>query len=657
MIQSHKILINRVFTSSTVSNIKDSDLTLFNSYYLTKEGTPDKIVDEYNVRGFLTHEKNQKIVINFFASLTGNPLMNEFFYSSNGTQFKASPSFKEIYYNDEKLAQSFNDYYNNSVTKGKTPTPSSLLNVPKFVENQLKNLSGEEFQYETFSQSSNYFLWNSAVMNEKYLDYIPLDFNSYTRNINTEDVIVTKPVGDNYLINVFIQKTVSQTAREIFEFCDEKIIKSISQGNIIFFNQSEPGIQFDIVNTININNNVDSTFQNITATSISNIPNSLESYNIDPGISPQEEVFPGVSSLRNAISETTNVTRSSTQNNITGTTGSTQLVQCFVDLNLSTDENELYFIGIPSISFESNTITVYEGTKFSTRLILSEPAIGSGSITINWIFYPQSIQPTEFEYGIPSSLNKTYYFSPGDEFILIDDIKISQDIFKYPPRYFEMNIVNPFNVITGIYPNLKIKVIDTTNWKDISFQPTGKIEIVNGISYVLHDEFIHNGQIYKLGELSQDLLDSNTFFTINIALDEPSEYGIEKFSLSFDKGTTFNPSEYEDDWTAWLRVYSSPVLAQTGIATTATLSAQDIDVFGVGGNFWEVEQGINQILFQQGEQVKTIAFQFLPNPDDPSNNLEYFDIKITNLESVEEGSYLNARIYIKDYTLETTEIN
>lgn len=698
MEQSHSILINRFFTAIT-QTFGESDLKNVNSYYLTQEGSANKIVDEYNVRGFLNHEKNQNIVTGFFAYLTGNPTMNEAFYSSNGTQFKASAEFKEIYYNDEKLATSFNDYYNSSVVRGKAPrmSPSS---TPKFVENQLLNLTGQDFEYSTFNQSPNYFMWNStAVMNLKYLDYIPLDFNSYSRNNFTENVIVKKPVGDNYLISVFLQRTISQTSREIFEICDEKIIKSIADGNVGFFGQIPVGTQNDIFSTLPSLSQYNSIDSAGVATNLNDINSGIIPFNINTDLDLVEVASESSLRMATANNNQTNssdaersqheqistllknlddssfnlyrrltsfddllrielgkndssagVTLKSTleETQTSGTTSATSLIQCFVDLNLKTDENEFYVSKIPKISFEYSAITVYEGAEYLVKLILTEPCIGNESITILWTFYPNSIQTSDFQYGVPVNFKQTYYFSAGEQYKILDPAKIKLDIFKFNPRMFRMSLVDHFNLSNGLYPFMDVTCIDTTNWKNISFQPTGEEEYVNGVPYVLHDDFAYNGEEYAIGEFAQPLIDAGIFFTVNIILDEPSQYGIENFSLSFDRGTTFEEAEGSSDWQVWWWMYSSPVQTNSGQLSGTSLPTGDV---GPGGHYWSNMSAFEQIPFQQGEQVKTLIFQFLPNEDLNTGSTEYFDIKITNLNFVEEGQYLNTRIYIQDYTI------
>jgi hypothetical protein len=659
MEQVHNILLSRFFTATTTT-FGQSDLKVVNSYYLTQEGSTNKIVDEYNVRGFLSHEKNQKVVTSFFVSLTGNPVMNEAFYSSNGMQFIASPSFKEIYYNDEKLAQTFNDYYNNSIVRGKEPTVASSL-APKFVENQLLNLEGQDFYYENFIQSPNYFTWDShAIMEPKYLEYIPLDFNHYNRNSYTEEVMVKKPKGENYLINVFLQRTVSQTSREIFELCDTKIIKSISEGNIIFFNQLEPGIQNDILTTTGLQNPYLNNL-NVSATNVSELSTGIISYNVDPNTVPQQENEFGRIALIGALdilnqNSSFMETRSTFTEESGSTSGTNQIVQCFIDLNLNTNENEYYFSRIPKVSFELHNLVVYEGAEFTIRLVLSQPAIGNESVVVKWAFSQGSMQPSDFEYGVTTSLEKTYYFSEGDEYITIDPIKVSQDNYKYPPRVFSVSLENLFNLAKGSITQLKLKAIDTTNWRDITFQPTGEIEHINSIPYVINNKFIY----------SQSLITGGTFFPVNIILNEPSQYGIENFSISFDVGTTFNLFEQHismqnmslhidenPDWHVWWQTYSSTTQTLSNTISAVTLTSESI---GMGGNniFYGSNCETNRntftqnITFQPGEQKKTLIFQFFSNADLFTGTTEYFDIKITNLNFVDPGEYLNTRVYMQD---------
>lgn len=557
MEQNHNILINPIFTGETTQFDK-SDLKLNNSYYLNFEGSDDKIVDEYNVRGFLSHEKNQSVVKGFYAYLTGNPTMNEVYHSSGGNLFKASPSFKEIYYNDDKLASVFNDYYNNTVQRG-------VGTNEHYYENELTNLTDENFEYASKIIKDNYFSWNTR-MYPKYLNYIPLDFNEHRRSNENREVIVKVPKGENYFINVFLQKTVSQTAREIFEL----------------YNNS---------------NKINEDFTQI-------IP----------------DFFNTKSSINNTFS----------------------------------NDNQIVVNELPYIEFENNQIKEYEGQKYVIKLFLSKPAVGGESFTVQWEFQDSHLNSSDFAYGIPDTFHKTFYLKKGQQYILLDPAKVTVDIYKTSSKKYTMKITDLLNMAKGNISEAEVIIMNTTQNRNISFRLNSESEIIDGINYALYKNLYYNGVEYAIGEFSESLIQQGTFFYINIALNEPSIYGIESFSLEFKNGTTYSESENNPDWDVWWWIYddvtlgySEPIFESLSGQSSSTANGK-IDTGSTLSNL----EAFKSISFLPGEQTKTLMFQFFSNEDANVGGEEYFDIEIKRLEFLDEGTYMKSRIYIQDYTIE-----
>jgi len=569
MTYNFNILINRMF-SSTTKDFKQSNLKSYNNYLLNEEGEYNKIVDEYNVRGFIDNARNQAVISGFMAYLTGNTLMNELMQTSNGTEFKASPAFKEIYYNDKKLAEVFNDYYNNTVLRG------SLFNE-KYLSNQISNLNETEFEYKLFSKRNNNFLWNTGTttMLPKYLQYIPLDFNTEQRNREFENVIIKMPTDENYFINILLQRKTAQISRDNFELCDKKIIKSLSLGNTVFFNLDSTNIEDGFLNSliernstvrprtipIEVNNsNLDITptisikekqkqlidkisvvsdelnlkkkeivndgddvftddqiysvvrsfyetkgykkinkiekqelekdislrqqnvyinsdgFEDVNYVSIpfahefvlrNNIlfeddivNDTIRAVNFDTNIRIiNEAVLNGTEHLLSAQTLTNAI---DTQPEVIVSNEQPQLIQCFVDLNLKTNENEFFSNIEVLIGLESSRLSYNEEENFQVKVLLSEPAFGNESFKVSWEFQDYLLQSSDFEYGVE---DKFYYPQEGQEFILLDIAKVLLDTLNLRDRRCEIKLSNLFNLQyrTESSSRSEITIIDTTD--------------------------------------------------------------------------------------------------------------------------------------------------------------------------------------------------
>jgi len=367
MEQKHEILKNRLFTSTTTVSTVSDNLELVNNYYLNPTGEIEKIVDYTNVRGFLSNENNQKIVNAYYSYLTSSTEMNESY--SNST-FKASAKFKAIYYDDEKLADSFNEYYNSIILRGAqnssiyisgSPTDTTTDAYKNTVNNQL--LGTQEYEYVTQNVSHNNFYWKSNVphsqANSPQKPPFPeastnavLDIYGGDRILLEEQKIVEKPLGENYFVNVFLQKRHTQIARIAFEACNKDSIFRVTNNNSSFSQNVTDKIR---------HNDFLSTLEKKEV--------GIDGYEIND--SQQTNVLLPSQSFGSAYNYSSNIITSNgtilygitdSEGNpvllpaepigaTTGTTGNT-IIQCFVDPNFKTNANEYWTNYFPNISFE-----------------------------------------------------------------------------------------------------------------------------------------------------------------------------------------------------------------------------------------------------------------------------------------------------------------
>lgn len=106
MAREEEIRIIPEFTGQT-SSVGESDLKLRSSYLVYTTSIGGGLVDEFTVRDFLDNSNNEKFAIEFFNYLQINFSKSE---------------FNELYYNNIKLSNTLNDYYNKTIRNNLPPT-------------------------------------------------------------------------------------------------------------------------------------------------------------------------------------------------------------------------------------------------------------------------------------------------------------------------------------------------------------------------------------------------------------------------------------------------------------------------------------------------------------------------------------------------------
>lgn len=108
MLRTNEIRIIPQFSGQT--EIDDSELKLRSGYLVYTSSIGGGTVNEFTVRDFLDNPNNENIAVQFFNYLQSN---------------FSKPEFNELYYNNTKLANVFNDYYDKIINKNTKPTLSA----------------------------------------------------------------------------------------------------------------------------------------------------------------------------------------------------------------------------------------------------------------------------------------------------------------------------------------------------------------------------------------------------------------------------------------------------------------------------------------------------------------------------------------------------
>ncbi len=161
MITTEEIRLIPEFTGQTVNN-EQSALKLRGGYLVYTNTFGGNLVDEFTVRDFLDNSNNEQLAIDFFNYLQSN-------YSKS--------EFNELYYNNLKLANVLNDYYDNTIRSNLPPTTTVA---------------------------------NMQLTATTAVTYTNTNFVSYNkRSDELINVVMGYNTGDSYYISIPISKTYS----------------------------------------------------------------------------------------------------------------------------------------------------------------------------------------------------------------------------------------------------------------------------------------------------------------------------------------------------------------------------------------------------------------------------------------------------------------
>lgn len=162
---------------NATSQTQTSNLELVDEYYVYRQQNGGGIVDEFNVKVYLDDPDNAEISQSFFRYLTGN---------TNTSQFK------EIFYDDKKLSNLFNKFYNSSVLTNLS-TPTSIIN------NELTGTT-------TIDALQYYKQWDGNNISYSILNGIPLSIENSSNITTSREKLITITEEDSYYIEVDLKE-------------------------------------------------------------------------------------------------------------------------------------------------------------------------------------------------------------------------------------------------------------------------------------------------------------------------------------------------------------------------------------------------------------------------------------------------------------------
>lgn len=197
--QKFTILQNLRFSGATDSVnsgytlTSGEQLTSSNNYLVYKDNSGGGVVNNNNVRDFLDKDENQDLAKLFVEYLEENTNFTE---------------FKEIFYNNKKLADTFNEYYKNKFL--------STENTNNSISNSLKNTREIITQNTSFDNQTN--------RNKNKL-----------KNLNQTSI-----TGDSYFLNIQINKSIKTSPKgDYSEYFKDEIKGSYLNNTYTFINKNE----------------------------------------------------------------------------------------------------------------------------------------------------------------------------------------------------------------------------------------------------------------------------------------------------------------------------------------------------------------------------------------------------------------------------------
>jgi len=198
-------------------------------------------------------------------------------------------------------------------------------------------------------------------------------------------------------------------------------------------------------------------------------------------------------------------------------------LQCFVDINLETDENSVYSIDLLEVSFSQPVYNFEEGSFVEVDISLSAPSIGGyEEVEVDLIINNTSLSDI-------SVLSETYpqsiSFSAGQQSQTIRFFA-NTDLFEEGSESFDVIITPIANTVPGQYITTTVNIIDTTDLKEVFFDSRG-----------------FNSELSNLNNKLTFSTVEGASKNIRVSLDSPSTLGVESVTVQLTD-LTANASDY-----------------------------------------------------------------------------------------------------------------
>ena len=197
------------------------------------------------------------------------------------------------------------------------------------------------------------------------------------------------------------------------------------------------------------------------------------------------------------------------------------ILQCFVDLNLETDENTSYSLNLPKISFGQSVYSIIEGQIIDVDISLEAPSeSGLEEVELGLVINNTSV--SDF-ITLGQTFPQTLIFSAGEQTKTLSFLA-NTDLFEEGIESFDLILGFFTNTVPGQYITTKVNIIDETNLRQVSIDEQGGF-IIPGIIDV-------SGSFSTPPSLKFSALEGASR-NIIITLDSPSTLGVESVDVEF----------------------------------------------------------------------------------------------------------------------------
>ncbi len=206
------------------------------------------------------------------------------------------------------------------------------------------------------------------------------------------------------------------------------------------------------------------------------------------------------------------------------------ILQCFVDMNLETNENLPYDINVLEVSIEKSFYTTSEGKTLRVVVELSEPSV-LGIEEADVILANISTSSGDTSGTFPIHLK----WERGEQQKELN-ITVNSDFIEEQTESFVLGLANLVNLDPGSFVRSTVSVADTTDLRSISILSAGRTRSMTILDGSQNSFQRGVGNTINIGAIEGELTN------IVIGLDQPSQHGIEKVKVSLSSPSDFNLS-------------------------------------------------------------------------------------------------------------------
>ncbi len=341
---------------------------------------------------------------------------------------------------DKKLSDTFNDYYQRVIISATSITSTAVIE---------QNLTGtNEIISYTFDHP-----WSGYAPTQQ-LTGITQGIQGVLNETQATPFVEDFTTEESYYLPIYLERGTNQLTRYKYDACD------------VFINKKTAGF-YPMFSGITSSYFGNSSIANIISNLPASIPTSLT-----------------LSAF--VIGSTLPITSADTADTRIHT-----ILDCFVDLNLETNENLGAPAPLPKISFQFDRYDVSEGDMFQVRVGLDAPStLGIEQATID-LFNPAFNSPVlGTDYLATETYPVTFTWAIGEQYKYLS-FNILNDYFLENIESFNLQISNIINLNPGAILNTSVNITDTTVLRKVSLSvmaPAVPITLIPGAKAVVVPE-------------------------------------------------------------------------------------------------------------------------------------------------------------------------